>query len=762
MSRTALWLPFLPLVFGAGCAAEKADGRPWIHHVDIDGVKHVSKKDLKSKISLEATSWLPLAPKHYLDPFAVDMDKKRIESYYQAHGYFFAKVTESTVKPRDPNDKSVDIKLVVDEGPPTHIDNLTTEGLDAIGDPAQKITRQLKLAFPRGAVFDHGKYLDEKGKVETRLKNLGFAWANFVNTGEVEVNPRAPRPPTLSRSRSTAGPAGQVRHRERCAATWPASRRSSSSRARRSRRARSSRPTISRRSRARPRLLQHRRLLSSVKVEVRARRRPSRGGQRRDHGVPGQGARAAPRRRRRLRIDALRSASRRQPTPSTASWVGCARSRCGSSRAGCFSSRSRAAPTGGPSNGPSLKSDVTFPQPDFLWRNLELKWLVGYDVGIDYAYQYHGLRTTVGVSHPFWNNRVNLGSLSYNLQFLLFFNTVPEFQGQPGAGDAAVRLHATRIASAGGKKTSASTCATSRSTRTRASSPRHVGGRGRHLRRRHLHLREGVARAALLRARPSPSAWCSPRAACSGRCSSRATTARPSPAASTWAVRIPIAASTTSGCRRRFRRASPARPTCPSAATSSCSFGRAAHRHRLQDRRQLVRLHRLHGRRRRGRAQHVCSAAAEANLAMLLQPQCGMTPVKAGVDDPDEPLELRRRRRPPLSHRHRHHPGRRGRASQPLVRMRAGRHAQSRSRPARRVPHLHRRGLSDARGADRVKSGRLADPERFAAGGGDAAHGGDRRAHRLGTSQAPRDRALPQIRKQLVGEIKIGAIGGAT
>src|SRR5712691_11390536 len=97
----------LPLLLAAGCAAEKANVRPWIHKVRIDGVKHVSKSDLQSKIALEATSWIPLAPKHYLDPFAVDMDKQRIEAYYRAHGYFFAKVTEAKVEPRDPQDKSV-------------------------------------------------------------------------------------------------------------------------------------------------------------------------------------------------------------------------------------------------------------------------------------------------------------------------------------------------------------------------------------------------------------------------------------------------------------------------------------------------------------------------------------------------------------------------------------------------------------------------------------------------------------------------------
>src|SRR5215510_11687665 len=96
--QRALWLSLLAL---AGCAAEKADGRPWVHNFKLEGVKSVKEKDLRDKIALEATSWVPLSPKKYLDPFTVDADKKRIEAYYAAHGYFFAKVTEAEVKPRD-------------------------------------------------------------------------------------------------------------------------------------------------------------------------------------------------------------------------------------------------------------------------------------------------------------------------------------------------------------------------------------------------------------------------------------------------------------------------------------------------------------------------------------------------------------------------------------------------------------------------------------------------------------------------------------
>ena len=67
------------MLLASGCAAEKANGRPWIHDLKIEGVKGVKEKDLRDKIALEDTSWIPLSPKHYLDALLVDVDLERIE-----------------------------------------------------------------------------------------------------------------------------------------------------------------------------------------------------------------------------------------------------------------------------------------------------------------------------------------------------------------------------------------------------------------------------------------------------------------------------------------------------------------------------------------------------------------------------------------------------------------------------------------------------------------------------------------------------------
>ncbi|HEX4513318.1 MAG TPA: POTRA domain-containing protein, partial [Polyangiaceae bacterium] len=147
----------------------------------------MKKGDLEDHIALQATSWLPLSPKKYLDPFTVDIDRKRVEAYYAAHGYFFAHVTEATVIPRGTDGKSVDVKLVVDEGPPTVIDKVVIHGLEPLsakeGPALQKL---LEKPFGHGKVFVHETYLERKAIAETKLQRLGYAWGTV--TGEVDVN----------------------------------------------------------------------------------------------------------------------------------------------------------------------------------------------------------------------------------------------------------------------------------------------------------------------------------------------------------------------------------------------------------------------------------------------------------------------------------------------------------------------------------------------------------------------------------------------
>jgi outer membrane protein assembly factor BamA len=71
--------------------------------------------------------------------------------------------------------------------------------------------------------------------------------------------------------------------------------------------------------------------------------------------------------------------------------------------------------------GPAAENDLTLTQPDLFGSNVQVHLLVGYDLGIAEAYQYHGPRAQVGLDRPFWRDRV-LAGISWNLQYLDFFD----------------------------------------------------------------------------------------------------------------------------------------------------------------------------------------------------------------------------------------------------------------------------------------------------------------------------------------------------
>ncbi|HEX9101005.1 MAG TPA: BamA/TamA family outer membrane protein, partial [Polyangia bacterium] len=353
----------------------------------------------------------------------VDVDKRRIEAYYAAHGYFLAKVTHAEVRPTK-DGKAVDVKLVVDEGPATKINDLSIDGIDPIGPKAHDLHRQLKLKLKRGDVFDHGRYLEQKSVVADRLKQLGFAWADVK--GEVDVD-RDARSADLS-FKVDPGPKAtigrvSVRGNDRIDPKLILEHAD----------IKEGKPFD-------PQVLEDARgriynigVFSSVKVEYE--HDPARPELANVIITVHEGT------FRELRLGGgVNFESTRYDVHLAGQYIkhnffGGLRTlklRLEPGWVFLVNPASIGAPTGGPSNGPSVKAQATFTQPDFIAPWYDLKWIVGYDVGIDYAYQYHGPRTTLGVSRPLWHNRINVG-ISYNFNLFLFFNTVPAFQTDPHA-----------------------------------------------------------------------------------------------------------------------------------------------------------------------------------------------------------------------------------------------------------------------------------------------------------------------------------------
>jgi len=407
-----LWLAALSSL--ASCAGEASQGRPWVHKVRIDGTHHISQSDLRKHIALEQTSWIPFARKKYLDPFTVDADRERVEAYYRARGWFEAKVTAADVTAY--HSTGVDVHLVVDEGNPTRIARVDVSGLEDAGAKGVRLQKQAQSKLKAGAIFDHQKYLDEKTRLETQLKKLGYAWATV--DGRVEVN-RDTREADIKLT-ATLGLVSRFGHVHvkgtekvdpKLLAIHTGIREGDAFD-----------PDVLEDARGK---IYNLGLFSSVRVDyVRTADRLDvvdvivsvREGTFRELKLGGG-----------IGIEALRNDVHATAQYTRRNWLG---------RLRTLKLKLEPAYVFIPAvwnvsrHGPATVAEAQLTQPDVPWQLATLKYTLGFDVGIDYGYQYFGPRTQLGVNRNFWHEHVQL-SLSYNFQFLKFFSTDPTILFNP-------------------------------------------------------------------------------------------------------------------------------------------------------------------------------------------------------------------------------------------------------------------------------------------------------------------------------------------
>jgi translocation and assembly module TamA len=405
------------LFLALGCGGEKAEGRPWVRNVSFEGVKSVKVGDLAGKLAIEQTSWLRLR-KRYLDPFAIEIDRERIEAYYRAHGFFNARVTTAEVVPwKGPKDKptAVDVRFVVEEGQPTRLTAVTVDGLADV-ETRDKLEKQVHKALPTGEVFDHGAYLRAKSALEDALKHLGHAWAKV--DGQVEVD----RDTREARAALKAEP-GVVAHfghvhiegEERVSGHRVALHAG-----------------LTEGERFRPDLLEAARgkiynlgVFSSVRIDyVHGEQDPAMA----DVVVHvREGTFNEVRLGLGFGIESQRTDVHASVVYLRRNWLGGLRT---------LKLRLEPAYVAVPAfwnvqrNGPALVAEAQLIQPDWPLPLGQLKATLGYDVGIEYAYQYHGPRLSLALQRGFWRERVLLG-VSYNFQLLQFFNTDPTILDNP-------------------------------------------------------------------------------------------------------------------------------------------------------------------------------------------------------------------------------------------------------------------------------------------------------------------------------------------
>ena len=400
------WVGALGLLLLAGCA--HSPDQKLIRRVGLRGVRSVPEAPLLLGLETRRTGWWPFAEKHYYEPAALDRDVRRVEAYLASRGFFSARVVRRQVTER-PGGRAVDVLLEVDEGPPTMVREVSVRGLEAAPPTlAARLRRSLNL--PTGRRFDHRRYQRAQRSLKQELVAAGHAYANV--TGRVEVDRK--RRAAVIQIEVSAGPL--VRFGETTLEGHGALPRDKLLRLVTWRRGDVFNPDELVRTRAR---LFNQRVFASVRVDLPKQPTP-------------EGAvriRVIPTKLRELRLGVgFGLESKRQEARLSGRYT--LRNFLGGLRT--LELRLQPAyvifPTvwAAADHGPAMASEIKLTQPDVWATGIMLFGALGYDLGIEEGYQYHGPRIQLGGERAFLRDRVR-GGLSWNMQLLDFFNTKPIF-----------------------------------------------------------------------------------------------------------------------------------------------------------------------------------------------------------------------------------------------------------------------------------------------------------------------------------------------
>jgi translocation and assembly module TamA len=166
----------LMLAVAAGCA-QVPPATTRVASLELRGVRNVSKRSLeKGLASRPPSAWSELK---------LERDLIRVMRYYQASGYYAAKVVLARGTPRADRNE-VDVVIAVEEGAPTRIGDVRVFGTDMLDDQTRYAIGQHQLGLRRGQVFHHADYLRFKETLQRELVKRGFRAATVE--GQVEVS----------------------------------------------------------------------------------------------------------------------------------------------------------------------------------------------------------------------------------------------------------------------------------------------------------------------------------------------------------------------------------------------------------------------------------------------------------------------------------------------------------------------------------------------------------------------------------------------
>lgn len=187
-----LTLAVLPLL-SSGCARQPYPREPIVEELSIDGVPESEAEKAREGLATQESGRLLFiwdgvtSDYETLDDTVMQTDIERIERYFEARGYYNAKVLHARVLRND--EHRVRIEVEVDRGEPVLTRRIRLTGVEGIDIKAATATLT-SIRVKERAPFDEDEFEASKTAITNTLANSGYAYATVDGHAEVDVNRR--------------------------------------------------------------------------------------------------------------------------------------------------------------------------------------------------------------------------------------------------------------------------------------------------------------------------------------------------------------------------------------------------------------------------------------------------------------------------------------------------------------------------------------------------------------------------------------------
>jgi outer membrane protein assembly factor BamA len=200
-AHTGRWATLALLVpcalLGPGCKKNTRDTEPpgpRVRRVELEGVERFDDAELHGYLELQPSRRLSLGAAHHYLPGLEDVDARRIEEVYRAHGHYEARVEDAQVQLPRPDApvrrQRVDLRYTVVEGPPTLVRRIDFEWVGDVATPAERRAVEAAVTLAPDGPFGIPALAASNRALALELRRRGFANAEVEKDAWVDVDAR--------------------------------------------------------------------------------------------------------------------------------------------------------------------------------------------------------------------------------------------------------------------------------------------------------------------------------------------------------------------------------------------------------------------------------------------------------------------------------------------------------------------------------------------------------------------------------------------